>query len=239
MKKTVHRAESRGHFDHGWLDTYHTFSFARYYDPHRVHFGALRVLNDDTVQGGEGFGTHSHENMEIVSIPLEGILEHGDSMGNNGRQLRPGEIQVMSAGTGIRHSEFNGSTAAPVRFLQIWVIPERRGLTPRYENIRLEEAVRGRLQPIVAPYGHGSRHVGWIHQRAWFYLGTLDAGQSVVHRLHAQEHGVYLFVIEGTVNAAGETLGRRDGIGISDTASVEVTTGTPARILLMEVPMNW
>ena len=171
MEKVIHRATTRGYFDHGWLQTVHTFSFADYYNPQRIHFGALRVLNDDTVAGGEGFGSHPHDNMEIVSIALEGALRHGDSMGNM-KVLRPGEIQVMSAGTGIVHSEFNNLPDREVKFLQIWIFPDRDGLTPRYEQIRLAKAEPDRLRPIVAPKGEGGEHVGWIHQKAW--LSTLD-----------------------------------------------------------------
>ena len=162
MKKVIHRAGTRGHSDHGWLDSYHTFSFADYHDPERIHFGALRVLNDDTVAGGEGFGAHPHDNMEIVSIPLEGELRHQDSMGHTS-VLRTGEIQVMTAGTGIIHSEFNNSPDRPVKFLQIWVFPDRRGLPTRYEEITLAPARTNELRTIVAPEGNGSEHTAWIH----------------------------------------------------------------------------
>ncbi len=178
MDKVLHRAATRGHADHGWLDTYHTFSFADYYDPKRIHFGALRVLNDDTVAPGEGFGTHPHANMEIVSIPLSGALRHRDSMGYV-QELRPGGIQVMSAGTGITHSEFNASDTEPVKFLQIWVLPDARGHRPRYDQLTLAPAVRNELRPIVAPEGFGNEHVGWIHQRAWFHTLDLDAGRII------------------------------------------------------------
>lgn len=177
MEKVIHRAATRGYFDHGWLQTFHTFSFADYYNPQRIHFGALRVLNDDTVAGGEGFGSHPHDNMEIVSIPLSGELRHEDSMGH-GEVLRPGEIQVMSAGTGIVHSEFNNLPDREVKFLQIWIFPDRDDLTPRYEQIRLAKAEPDRLRPIVAPKGEGGEHVGWIHQKAWL----LDARPDVRRR---------------------------------------------------------
>ena len=173
MKKVIHRAGTRGHSDHGWLDSYHTFSFADYHDPERIHFGALRVLNDDTVAGGEGFGAHPHDNMEIVSIPLEGELRHQDSMGHTS-VLRTGEIQVMTAGTGIIHSEFNNSPDRPVKFLQIWVFPDRRGLPTRYEEITLAPARTNELRTIVAPEGNGSEHTAWIHQSAWFHTLNLE-----------------------------------------------------------------
>ena len=237
MKKIIHRANSRAYFDHGWLQTYHTFSFARYYDPLRVHFGALRVLNDDTVAPGKGFDTHPHDNMEIVSIPLSGVLEHGDSMGNNGCRLHTGQIQVMSAGTGILHSEFNGSETEPVQFLQIWVFSDRPGYEPRYENITLGETEPGRLQLIVTPESERVPGAGWIHQKAWFYLATLNEGQSVSHVMHSPTDGAYVFVIEGDVMVADEKLGRRDGMGISGVGQIDISAASDARILLMEVPM--
>jgi redox-sensitive bicupin YhaK (pirin superfamily) len=176
MKKTIHRAATRGYADHGWLQTHHTFSFAGYYDPTRVHFGALRVLNDDTVAPGEGFGTHPHDNMEIVSIVLSGALKHGDSMGHM-KILEPGDIQVMSAGTGITHSEMNASREEPAKFLQIWVLTDADNHTPRYNQIELLPGKRNELRLIVGPESHGSEHVGWIHQKAW--LSTLDLTEKL------------------------------------------------------------
>ena len=236
MEKIIHRAVTRGYFDHGWLQTYHTFSFADYYNPQRMHFGALRVLNDDTVAGGEGFGQHPHNNMEIVSIPLSGELRHEDSMGH-GEILRTGEIQVMSAGTGVVHSEFNNLPDREVKFLQIWIFPDHDEVTPRYEQIRLAKAEPNRLRPIVAPEGHGRDHVGWIHQKAW--LSTLDLTPDVEtdYELHSPGHGVYLFVLEGTVEAAGETLRTRDGMGIRQTDRLTLRSGGNSRLLLIEVPM--
>ena len=216
MNKTIHRAQTRGHANHGWLDTYHTFSFAGYYDPRRIHFGALRVLNDDTVAPGEGFGTHPHDNMEIVSIALEGALRHGDSMGNM-QELRPGEIQVMSAGTGITHSEMNASDTEPVKFLQIWVLTDAENHTPRYNQIRLAPAKRNELRTIVAPEGRGGENTGWLHQDAWFSTLDLDKGHDVEYRMHTPGNGAYVFVIEGLAEVDGEVLGRRDGMGVWDT----------------------
>ena len=205
MNKTIHRAESRGYADHGWLQTHHTFSFANYYDPRRVHFGALRVLNDDTVAPGEGFGTHPHDNMEIVSIALEGALRHGDSMGNM-KVLRPGEIQVMSAGTGITHSEMNASETEPVKFLQIWVLTDAQDHTPRYNQVELAPAKRNVPHVIVAPEGRGGE--------------------------------AYVFVIEGSVEAAGEELGPRDGMGITGADEFPIKGETDAKVLIIEVPME-
>ena len=216
MKKTIHRAATRGYADHGWLRTHHTFSFAGYYDPGRIHFGALRVLNDDTVAPGEGFGTHPHENMEIVSLVLSGALRHGDSMGNM-QLLKPGELQVMTAGTGITHSEMNASREEPVKFLQIWVITEFR--------------------LIVAPEGRGGEHVGWIHQTAWFHTLDLDAGREARYRMNLHGNGAYVFVIEGTAEVAGEPLGPRDGMGISDADDFLIRASENARLLVIEVPM--
>lgn len=237
MKKVIHRSDSRGYFNHGWLKTHHTFSFARYYDPERINFGALRVLNDDTVAPGEGFSTHPHDNMEIVSIPLEGILEHADSM-SNACQLKPGMIQVMSAGTGITHSEYNGSDTDPVKFLQIWIFTDRRGHTPRYKDIVLEPLKKNELTKIVGPESEGGENVGWLHQQAWFYLADIAEGKSVRHALHGADKGVYVFVIEGEVTVNGEKLQYRDGMGVWDTESVEVRADKPSKVLLIEVPME-
>lgn len=236
MKKVLHRAATRGHADHGWLQTHHTFSFAGYYDPQRVHFGALRVLNDDTVAPGEGFGTHPHDNMEIVSLVLEGALKHGDSMGHM-KVLRPGELQVMTAGTGITHSEMNASRDEPVKFLQIWVITDAEGHTPRYNQIELAPARRNELRLIVAPEGRGGEHVGWIHQTAWFYTLDLDAGRETEYRLNLHGNGVYLFVIEGRAEVDGVELERRDGMGVWDADEFKIKASEDAKLLLIEVPM--
>lgn len=237
MKKIIHRANDRGFFNHGWLETHHTFSFANFFDPERIRFGMLRVLNDDTVEGGEGFGTHPHDNMEIVSIPLEGILEHADSMGN-ARQLRPGMIQVMSAGTGITHSEYNGSRTEPVKFLQVWILTDRRGHIPRYDDITYGPLAKNGLTPIVAPKEEAGPNVGWLNQLAWLYLAEIDKGRKVGHRMHGSDKGTYIFVIEGEAEVEGEKLGPRDGMGVWDSESVTVKAETPAKILLIEVPMK-
>ncbi len=236
MKKhTIHRADSRGHADHGWLDTHHTFSFADYYDPARVHFGMLRVLNDDAVAPGMGFGTHPHDNMEIVSIPLEGDLEHRDSMGNVA-VIRKGEIQVMSAGTGITHSEYNKNDDRPVKFLQIWVFPREQYLTPRYDQIGLDEGkMRNAFQQIVSP--NPDDDGAWISQDAWFSLGNIESGKEVGYDLKNPADGVYVFVIKGSVVVDGVSLGERDGMGIEGVEKFTVAAETDAEVLLMEVPM--
>lgn len=234
MQKIIDRAATRGYADHGWLQTYHTFSFADYYNPRRMRFGALRVLNDDTVAESEGFGLHPHDNMEIVSIPLAGAFRHRDSMGHTS-VLRAGEIQVMTAGTGIVHSEYNASADEPVRFLQIWVIPEQRGLTPRYSQVRLAAAVPDKPRLIVAP--EGSEHVAWIHCKAWFHTLRLSGNDEVSFRLQRPSGGLYLFVVEGEVEAAGERLARRDGMGMQDFEALGIRGSRNAEILLIEVPM--
>lgn len=238
MSKTIlHKADSRGLADHGWLKSRHTFSFADYYNPERVHFGALRVLNDDIVDGGKGFGTHSHDNMEIISIPLEGDLEHQDSMGNVAI-IKHGDVQVMSAGTGIRHSEYNKNSDTPVKFLQIWVFPNKRGLTPRYDQITLGMADRhNKLQEIVSPDKDGKGV--WIHQDAWFNLGRFDKDVETSYTLHGANSGVYAFVLKGSFTLDGTLLQERDGFGIWDTKEITLKANTPdAEILLMEVPMD-
>jgi redox-sensitive bicupin YhaK (pirin superfamily) len=238
MANTVlHQADSRGHADHGWLKSYHSFSFANYYNPDRMHFGVLRVLNDDQVASGMGFGTHPHDNMEIISIPLEGDLEHKDSMGNVA-VIRHGDIQVMSAGTGIQHSEYNRSKDQLVRFLQIWVFPNKRNVTPRYDQLTLNLADRqNKLQQILSPNVEDAGV--WIHQDAWFHLGTFDQGISTKYTLKKPGNGIYAFVIKGSFTIDQQQLNRRDGLGIWDTANIELKATSPdSEILLMEVPMN-
>jgi len=236
MKTVLHKSESRGHANHGWLDSHHTFSFANYYNPERMHFGALRVLNDDRVAAGEGFGTHPHDNMEIVSIPLFGDLEHKDSMGNHG-VITTGEIQVMSAGTGIFHSEFNKNKDKETRFLQIWVIPNKRNVTPRYDQISIAELSKpDELSQILSP--NPNDQGVWIHQQAWFHIGELSTGWKGNYSLKNKTNGVYFFVIEGDVTVAGQTLKRRDGLGVSETDEIEIIATSDARLLVMEVPME-
>lgn len=232
----LHKAETRGHANHGWLNSYHTFSFANYYNPDRVHFGALRVLNDDTVAAGMGFGTHPHDNMEIISIPLEGDLEHKDSMGNT-TVIRNGDIQVMSAGTGVHHSEYNKNRDHLVKFLQIWVYPNQRNVKPRYDQITLNAADRkNTLQQIISPNADDAGV--WIHQDAWFHLADFDAGKTAEYQIHKEGNGVYAFVLKGDVNINGQALSTRDGLGIWDVDSFSIEASSDAEFLLMEVPME-
>ncbi len=233
----LHRASTRGHANHGWLDSHHSFSFANYYDPERMHFGVLRVLNDDTVAAGMGFGTHPHDNMEIISIPLEGDLEHTDSMGNT-QVIRHGDIQVMSAGTGITHSEFNRNKDRLTRFLQIWVFPNKRNVTPRYDQLTLDPAKRhNRFQQVLSP--DPADEGVWIHQDAWFHLGHFDAGKGEAYRVKRSGNGVYAFVLEGSATINGQLLERRDGLGTWDIDALDVQAGpNGADVLLMDVPMQ-
>lgn len=236
MKSVLHKAATRGHANHGWLDSWHTFSFAGYHDPERIHFGALRVLNDDRVAGGMGFGTHPHDNMEIISIPTSGELEHQDSMGNR-QVIRTGDVQVMSAGTGVQHSEKNKNRDQEVRFFQIWVFPKEKNVTPRYDQQHFPVADRlNRLQTVVSPLGTTDGGVQ-LHQDAWFSLGKLEKGVRLDYELHRPGHGVYAFVIEGDVTINGQSLNRRDGLGITETNTLELHADSEAEILLMEVPV--
>lgn len=238
MAKTVlHKSASRGDANHGWLHSRHTFSFANYHNRERMHFGALRVLNDDFVAEGMGFGTHPHDNMEIVSIPLEGDLEHKDSMGNVA-VIKNGDVQVMSAGTGITHSEYNKNKDKPVKFLQIWVFPNKENVTPRYDQITLDLKDRhNKFQQIVSP--NINEEGVWVHQDAWFHLGAFDNGFSTEYGIKKGGNGVYAFVIKGDVAINGTLLNERDGLGIweTDTFTVEAKSQI-AEVLLIEVPMN-
>jgi redox-sensitive bicupin YhaK (pirin superfamily) len=233
----LHTADSRGAANHGWLQSYHTFSFANYYNASRVHFGALRVLNDDTVSGGMGFGQHPHDNMEIISIPLSGDLEHQDSMGNKA-VIRHGDIQAMSAGTGIYHSEYNLSKESTVKFLQIWVFPNKKNVTPRYDQISLSAADRhNQFQQILSPNADDAGV--WIHQDAWFHLGKFDQDISKEYAIKKAGNGVYAFVLSGSFEIDEHVLQARDGLGIREAKEIELKSLTQdAEILLMEVPMQ-
>ena len=235
-KKIIHKANTRGHANHGWLDSHHTFSFARYYNPERMNFGLLRVLNDDIVAPGMGFGAHPHDNMEIISIPLSGELAHQDSTGNK-KVIKTNDVQIMSAGSGLTHSEFNNSKTEKVNFLQIWVFPKEENITPRYEQKTFNpEDRQNKLQTVVSPEKGGESI--WINQDAWFTLGTLKTGFSEDYKLHKSGNGVYAFVINGEVEIDGEKLSRRDGLGISEAETINIKVTSDAELLLMEIPMN-
>lgn len=236
MKKIFHPSSSRGYADHGWLQSNHTFSFANYHDPQRIRFGTLRVLNDDTVAPAMGFGTHPHDNMEIISIPLEGDLEHKDSMGNVA-VIKQGDIQAMSAGTGIFHSEKNKNSKDLVKFLQIWVFPNKRDIEPRYSQITLDQdRIQNQFLQILSPSPEDEGVV--VQQDAWFHLGRLSEGTSLTYSLKKAANGLYAFLIEGSASVAGQLMEQRDGLGLWDTTQVEISATSPAYILLMEVPME-
>ena len=237
MKNTVlHKADSRGHADHGWLNAYHSFSFASWYNPERVQFGMLRVLNDDTVASGMGFGKHPHDNMEIITIPLEGDLAHKDSMGNEAT-IKSGDVQVMSAGTGIQHSEFNPNHDKQTKLLQIWVFPKIRNVDPRYQQITLNPEDRNnKLQQILSP--NADDDGVWIHQDAWFHLGKFDKEMTLDYTIKKEGNGVYAFVIKGDVTINDEKLETRDGLGIWDIDKLNIQVTKGAELLLLEIPME-
>lgn len=238
MKYVLHPASERGTADHGWLKTAFSFSFAQYYNPSKMGFGALRVLNDDHIEGGQGFGKHPHDNMEIITIPLFGDLKHADSMGNE-EVIKEGEIQVMSAGTGIFHSEFNANADKAVKLLQIWVYPREKNVAPRYEQIMLPDLkTKGVLHQVVSP--NPSDRGVWIHQDAWFYIGSFDKNQKQEHSIQKTGNGVFAFVIDGTFEVEGHVLEGRDAVGIWELDRVRIDAlQDNSRILLIEVPMSW
>jgi len=236
MNTVLHKANTRGSADHGWLKVNHTFSFANYHNPERMHFGVLRVLNDDSFSGGKGFSTHPHDNMEIITIPLQGDLEHKDNMGN-GTIIKSGDVQVMSAGTGITHSEFNASQEFDVKVLQIWLFPNKKNVVPRYDQQAIRDLeVQNEFSQILSP-NEADQGV-WIHQNAWFSVGAFSEQKSTEYTLNAKNNGVYAFIIEGEATIEGQKLEKRDGFGIWDTASISITVEKDSRILLMEVPMT-
>lgn len=236
MKSVYHKSSTRGHANHGWLNSYHTFSFANYHNPERMHFGVLRVLNDDTVAPGMGFAKHPHENMEIISIPLQGDLEHKDSMDNKAI-IREGDVQVMSAGAGVFHSEFNRNKDQEVKFLQIWVIPNKKQVQPRYDQISIRDLEKKNdFFQILSPSPEDQGV--WIYQDAWFHMGNFEAGKSVQYTLKKEHNGVYIFVLEGSIEIGDEHLEKRDGLGVWDTSEFSLKTLTDSKILLMEVPMS-
>jgi redox-sensitive bicupin YhaK (pirin superfamily) len=237
MKTTIlHKAATRGHADHGWLNAYHTFSFANYYDADREQFGVLRVLNDDTIAAGMGFGTHPHKNMEIITIPLEGDLAHKDSMGNEST-IKTGDVQVMSAGTGIQHSEFNPNADKRTKLFQIWLFPRTQNVTPRYQQITLDtHQQKNNFAQILSP--NPEDEGVWIHQEAWFFLADFDAGFTKNYNLRKAGNGLYLMVISGTITVDGQELETRDGLGITNFDTLEIKATTDAKFLIMEVPMK-
>jgi redox-sensitive bicupin YhaK (pirin superfamily) len=266
MSNTVYyKAATRGHADHGWLESHQSFSFADYYNPERIQFGTLRVLNDDRVDGGKGFGSHPHDNMEIISIPLAGSLVHEDNMGNR-RVVGSGEVQVMSTGSGVFHSEYNNSPDQPAKFLQIWVFPNRLNGSPRYDQIKRDpEKEHNQLQTIISPAGvaapagpgrpataanpgrptdsGGSPSPAapgtWIYQDAWFQIGHFDKGKELTYQRQQEGNGIYLFVISGSFQIGDQVLNTRDGLGIDGQDRITATAGdNDSEILIMEVPMH-
>ncbi|MFT5428249.1 MAG: redox-sensitive bicupin YhaK (pirin superfamily) [Psychrobacter glaciei] len=237
MKTIYHAANSRGDANHGWLKSKHTFSFANYHNPERMGFGALRVINDDFVIGGQGFGKHSHRDMEIISIPLSGKLGHGDNIGNNGI-IETGEIQVMSAGTGITHSEMNGDDKEDVKFLQIWVITNKMNVAPRYQQVRMDDIMQpNKFNQVLSPNADDAGV--WIHQNAWFSMGDFEQGVTQNYTLNDANNGVYVFVIEGSVTINNNVLNTRDGLGVWDTKSMTMDVLENSKVLIMEVPMTF
>jgi len=235
-KTVLHKANTRGHANHGWLDTHHSFSFANYRNPERMNFGVLRVLNDDVVSGGRGFAKHPHDNMEIISIPLSGALKHEDTLGSQ-HVIRKGDVQVMSAGSGIYHSEKNDSSKEEVRFLQIWMFPNAKNVPPRYDQINYDtKELKNNLLQVLSP--HKDDAGVWVHQNAWFHLGELDKGFKTTYQLKGKGTGVYAFVLEGDVTIAGQVLNKRDGFGIWEVEKMDIQANSEAQVLLMEVPMQ-
>ncbi|HQE11268.1 MAG TPA: pirin family protein [Flavipsychrobacter sp.] len=235
MKTIFHKSAERGHMNFGWLDTYHSFSFGQYYDAKKMHFGALRVLNDDVVKGGNGFGTHPHDNMEIVTIPLVGALEHQDSSGGKG-VIHVNDVQLMSAGSGIEHSEYNYHPTEDVNFLQIWIYPKERNIAPRYDQKTfLPEERINKLQYVVAPNDSSALNA---HQDTWISLGNFDKGQQLTYSFHQQNMGLYLMVLEGSVLINDSLLNRRDAIAIADTHSIDINMEeSKTQLILIEVPL--
>lgn len=237
MKTTIHRGDTRGYANHGWLESHHSFSFAGYHNPEKTHFGLLRVLNDDQVSEGRGFGTHPHDNMEIISIPLSGDLQHEDSMGTKS-VIRQNDVQVMSAGTGIYHSEYNKNTDQPVAFLQIWIFPKLRNIAPRYDQKTYDPALRKNiLQRIVSPMDDDSDSVK-INQDAYLHRVELESGKNLTYPVLRNGNGVYVFVLDGSVSIAGDTLNTRDAVGVTEATEIDISATTNASLLLIEIPMK-
>lgn len=237
MEKIVHRADERGQQDHGWLKANHSFSFANFYDPKKIQFGALRVLNDDRIAAGMGFGTHPHDNMEIITLPLVGDLAHKDSMGHEA-VIQEGDVQVISAGTGIYHSEVNPNKDQHVELLQLWIFPNQKDVTPRYQQMSIRDLKKeNEFYQILSPNAEDAGV--WIHQNCWMYFGDFSAEKTLTYTFKKPENGVYAFQIEGNGSLSGEGLNRRDAVGIWNTTSFEYKAGANSRILLIEVPLNY
>lgn len=235
MQLTIYPANKRGVANHGWLKSFHSFSFAQFYNPKLMNFGLLRVLNDDTVSGGMGFGTHGHDNMEIISIALEGELKHKDSMGTEAI-IRQGDVQIMSAGTGIRHSEQNNSSEKEVKFLQIWIIPKNRNISPRYDQRNFsDEALKNKMLTVVAPDKPGEAI--YINQDAYLSLGVFDTDSMIEYKIQNSGNGAFVFVLEGEVKIGSHSLGKRDAIGIEDSEIFEIEISKNSTVLLIDVPM--
>ncbi len=237
MKVRFYPSSTRGEVDHGWLKSFHSFSFAHFYDPARENFGLLRVLNDDTVEPSRGFDTHSHREMEIVSIPLRGSLRHKDSEGNE-TLIQENEVQMMSAGTGVSHSEYNASDRDEVNFLQIWVFPKEKGIQPRYEQKKFDSKKReNQWQEVVGPLGQSGSGVR-INQDAWFYLADLSDNSSLSYQLHSKNHGVYVFLIQGKISVNETELNKKDALGLSQIQDLSVKSHEASTALLIEIPMD-
>lgn len=236
MKYIIHKAETRGYANHGWLKSYHTFSFAGYHNPERANFGMLRVLNDDFVDAGMGFGKHPHDNMEIISIPLSGALHHQDSTGRD-KIIQTGDVQIMSAGTGIYHSEANASQDEPVTFLQLWIFPKANNIEPRYDQkLFSEEERKNQFQVVVSPTEENDSL--FINQDAWLSMIDLEEGHAAEYKIHKTGNGVYCFILDGELNIASESLSKRDAIGIWDASEISLKAHQKSAVLFIEVPMN-
>lgn len=237
MDTVIHKSSDRGHANHGWLDTHHTFSFAGWYNPEQMHFGVLRVLNDDIVQPSNGFGQHPHNDMEIISIPLSGSLTHRDTMGN-AQEIKTGDVQVMSAGSGLQHSEFNESRSDAVNFLQLWIFPDKRGVEPRYDQETFEVSERqDKWQQLVRPHSEEGEGL-WIHQNAYLSRADISAEKSLNYEVKSEGNGVYFFVLEGSAVIAGKSMNKRDGIGVWETSEITIEASEDTQLLAVEVPMD-
>ncbi|MDP2067813.1 MAG: pirin family protein [Lutibacter sp.] len=240
MKKIIHKAANRGKANYGWLDANYSFSFANYYDPEKVNFGALRVLNNDTIQGGMGFGTHPHDNMEIITIPLSGALKHKDSMGNKWIAIEAGEVQVMSAGSGLQHSEMNNSPNEEIELFQIWIFPDKNDVEPRYDQLKFDPSERkNKLQILVSSIDDDVKNTLKIHQDALISSIDLDENSDFNYTLKSENHGLYVMVVEGEIDIENENLGKKDAIGISDAKSVNIKAKSASELLFIEVPMQF